>query len=194
MNLKYLSSLIFIAIISSGCNPSTVKLEAETSQPEIDPITWDSCGYNINDHMCNFSLMDQDGDIFDLYDHIGKPIILDYSTMWCGYCQVAAQDVTNIQSIHSDSELLYVSVLIENTSGSPPTVADCDSWSSIFGIVDSPVLAGSRELIDANGKSGAPVTAWPTFLFLDEEMIIKDVLRGYSKESLDYKLQGLLAD
>ena len=194
MNLKYLSSLLFIAIISLGCGACTAELEVETSQPEIDPVTWDSCGYNIDDHMCNFSLIDQNGNTFNLYDHIGQPLVLDYSTMWCGYCQVAAQDVEETQSSHSDFELLYATILIENTTGQPATEADCDNWASIFGITNSPVLAGSRGLIDVNGESGVPVTGWPTFLFLDEEMVIKDILRGYSKESLDYKLQGLLAD
>jgi thiol-disulfide isomerase/thioredoxin len=194
MNIKYFTSLLFTAIISLGCNGCAAELEVETSVPEVDLVTWDECGYNVGDHMCNFSLVDQNGDEFHLYDYIGKPIVLDYSTIWCGYCQVAAQDVEQTQLDNASSELLYVTILIENQSGAPPSITDCENWSSIFGIISAPVLGGSRDLIDTSGETGVPVSGWPTFLFLDKEMIIKDVLRGYSKESLDYKIQSLIMD
>lgn len=194
MNIKYFTSLLFTAIISLGCNGCAAELEVETSPPEVDLVTWDECGYNVGDHMCDFSLVDQNGDEFHLYDYIGKPIVLDYSTMWCGYCQVAAQDVEQTQLDNASSELLYVTILIENQAGMPPSIADCENWSSIFGIISAPVLGGSRDLIDTSAEKGVPVSGWPTFLFLDKEMIIKDVLRGYSKESLDYKIQSLIMD
>ncbi len=194
--MKALSFLAFLSVTllgCSGCVPGEVEVP-EASEEEISLVTWDSCGYEEESHMCDFTLEDQNGDEFNLYDHIGRPIVLDYSTMWCGYCQVAAQDVAEAEQDHADIDLLYITVLIETPSGAPPSIEDCENWASVFGIINSPVLAGNRDLIDPSAVSGVPVSGWPTFLFLDEEMVIKGELRGYSKEALNYKIQTLLMD
>jgi thiol-disulfide isomerase/thioredoxin len=189
MGKRFKSTLSFLllAVCMLGCN--ACKDTDESIPEEVSLITWDDCGYQQGEHMCDFSLQDQNGDDFDLYDYIGQPIVLDYSTMWCGYCQVAAADVSAISANYSEYDLLYVTILIENTLGEPADVADCDDWASIFGIIDAPVLAGSRELIDPDGKSGISLSGWPTFLFLTDEMVIETIVRGYSEGAIDWGIQ-----
>ena len=112
-NFKIYQLALFSAFFILGCGACN-KGEIDEIVEEENPITWEECGYNQGDHMCDFSLVDQNGDHFDLYDHIGDPIILDYSSMWCGYCQVAAGSVTSVQDYYADHDLLYVTILIEN--------------------------------------------------------------------------------
>ena len=157
-------------------------------------MTWEECGYQQGEHMCDFTLKDQNGDDFSLYDHIGRPIILDYSTMWCGYCQVAAYEVSAIQDAYSDYDLLYVTILVEDTAGNPADETDCENWSGLFGIIDPPVLAGSRDLLDSNGVSGVQIAGRPSFLFLTDEMVIHSTLRGYSSAGIEQGIQNIIAE
>ena len=184
--------LVFFLFLLLGCKPSKVTIE-ETEEPS--PITWDTCGYQVGDHLCNFTLVDQNGDTFDLYENFGKPIVIDFSTMWCGYCQVAAQEVDAVSDKYSNSDLVYITILIENYYGNSPTTEDCASWADMFGIIKSPVLSGERSLIDyPDGLTGVPVSGWPTFLFLNSDLTIDSMLTGYGSDSIDYKIQGILPE
>ena len=117
-NLAKLISIFLIGV--AGCRPA--ELVTEETGEEPDRITWTECSYQIGDHICNLELQDQNGNLFKLYDYVGQPIILDFSTMWCGYCQVAAADVASVQSRYDNKDLVYATVLVENTSGNPAVV------------------------------------------------------------------------
>ncbi|MDB4337400.1 TlpA family protein disulfide reductase [bacterium] len=184
----------FLLLGCEACGPADLEVQGSDTVDEVNLITWDQCGYQKGDHMCDFTLKDQNGQSFSLYENVGNPIVIDYSTMWCGYCQVAAQEVTEIETKYKESGLIYVTILIEDTSGQPTDEADCASWSSVFGIIDAPVLAGSRDLIDATEESGPAISGWPSFLFLDKELVITSFMRGYSKPGLESGIQTIIAD
>jgi len=197
MFFKKIIVALFATLTLLGCNScGPAELESQSNDTEVEEslVTWADCDYNVGDHPCNFELLDQNNDTFKLYDHVGKPIVLDFSTMWCGYCQVAAQEVQAVTDAYKDYDLLYVTVLIETSTGASPSVEDVNNWAQVFGIIDAPVLAGSRDMIDSSGIQGYPVTGWPTFVFIDDEMIIKSMLRGYSSTSLDMMIQDLLTE
>jgi thiol-disulfide isomerase/thioredoxin len=185
-----LLSVFLIGLIS--CKPAELTIE-EDIVDEPDKITWSECSYQIGDHACNLEFEDQNGDLFSLYDYIGQPVILDFSTMWCGYCQVAAAEVPAVQSKYNSEGLVYVTILVEDQSGNPATVENCSDWASLFGIVDSPVLAGDRSVIDPSGQTGVALSGWPTFLFIDRDMRVSSGLRGYSSQALDQEIQGIIA-
>ena len=188
--------LFLTSILSLGCaSCGPADLEVKDSSP-VEPslITWDECGYAEGDHMCDFTLKDQNGDDFNLYNNVGKPIILDYSTMWCGYCQVAAREVTEVQQRYSEHDLIYVTVLVEDSSGSSASVQNCEDWASVFGIIDAPVLAGSRDLVDLDGISGVPITGWPTFIFLQKDLKISSYMRGFSSAGLESGIQTIITE
>ena len=190
---KNIGKVLVASIFLLGCGAcNNVEDEKNDSENTVDLVTWDTCGYQQGEHMCDFTLKDKNGSDFSLYDHIGRPIVLDFSTMWCGYCQVAARDVEAIANKYSEQDLLYVTVLIEDQIGNPAEVEDCDSWSSIFGIIDQPVLAGSREMLQSSESDGVPISGWPTFYFLTEDMVIDTILKGYSAEAIEFGIQGLI--
>jgi len=191
--LKNISKILFASIVLLGCNAcNKAGDEKNDSEAVVDLVTWDTCGYQQGEHMCDISLKDQRGDDFSLYDHIGKPIVLDFSTMWCGYCQVAAREVSAVAGKYAEHDLLYVTVLVEDQSGNPADIDDCDNWATLFGIIEQPVLAGSREIIQSNDNDGIPITGWPTFYFLTEDMVVDTILRGYSDEAVDFGIQGII--
>ena len=168
---KLIMAVTLIATV--GCSACTPEIENPAETAVVDPTTgWDeTCSYEQGNHACDFTLQDQNGDDWNLYDHYGKTIVLDFSTMWCGYCQYAAKEVREVQDVYAD-DLIYVTVLIENLGGMPPDVDDLNDWATIFGITNAPVLGGSRDMLESAGTDGWYVTSWPTFYFLTDELVI----------------------
>lgn len=181
---KVLYKILFFSLLvwSTACTPAMQSVRDSASSEQEYP--WDSCSYGIGDHACNFKLKDQYNNKASLYDFYGNTIVVDFSTMWCGPCQTAASEVQEVKDAFSDKGLAYLTVLIENTDGDDPSVADCNEWANIHGITE-PVLAGDRSLVDTSGAHGWSITGWPTFFFITEEMVIHSILRGFSSAYIE---------
>tara|TARA_B100000214_G_C23969866_1_gene629529 strand:- start:1991 stop:2575 length:585 start_codon:yes stop_codon:yes gene_type:complete len=182
MRLKGIFLSIALAL-SAGCtSKSNSEAVNDTSQKEAELISFEDCGGQIGDNPCDFTLKDQNGEDWQLYRNHGKIILLDFSTMWCGYCQISAQKSEEIHQKYSSKNFIWVTILIEDLFGSEPDQDDVDQWVSTFEIENSDVLAGNRSIIDPTGEIGFPVSAWPTFVIIDENLIIKSGLRGWSEQ------------
>ncbi len=155
------------------------------------PITWDACSGVEGDHPCNLEGVDHRGDNFGLYALYGDPIVLDFSAGWCGPCRNAAAHAQEVQDLYRDSGLLYITVLIETTNGSVPTQADVAAWAAEYGNTDSLVVAGSRAILQSGGGAW-PLTGWPTFYYIDAEMVLRDIDRGYNAQEVIYSIDWLL--
>ena len=142
--IRYLFLSLFLFGCTSGCESKSV--EGETSAPS--PIHWDDCGYEVGDHACDFTLVDQNGSSWNLYSHYGEVIVLDFSTEWCGYCHVAAEETQAVQDEKSEiKDFSYVTIIVEDMSGnSPPTEQAIQRWAEHYSIT-APILMGSREMI-----------------------------------------------
>jgi len=181
-----------------ACQPSKVDVtnatDSNITQEEPSPITWTDCSSNEEEHPCDFTLKDQSGNDVNLYELFGKPVIVDFSTMWCYYCQMAGYDVKEIADLYDEDDLVYITILVQNFSGESPTQTDLVEWNNHFGIGDSstPVLAGHQEMISATPDDGWYVEAWPTFYFIDREMTTKMYLRGWSEAAVNAGIETII--
>ena len=184
------SILPLLLVLGCGsCNPD----ESETAE-EISPITWTACSYEVDDHPCDFTLKDQDGKDWTLYDYYGSIIILDFSTEWCGYCQLAASESETFRAQYIDDNVLYITIMIEDRYGdSPPAEDIVDYWVEYFGITE-PVLSGDRTMLDSTGETGWPVAAWPTFFIIDRDMTLHEKMQGYNGATLMTIIDGILVE
>jgi thiol-disulfide isomerase/thioredoxin len=188
---KNLLSLLFVLFVlgCGGCGKEEVTETAPSS-----PITWENCSQQTGDHPCDFTLKDQNGDGWNLYDHYGSIIILDFSAEWCYYCQVAASESEAFMVNYEEDNVLYITIMVEDRYGdSPPSAEIIDYWVDYFEISD-PVLIGNRSMLDSTGEEGWPVAAWPTFFIIDRDMVLRANIRGYSTSNLMTTVDSMLVE
>jgi thiol-disulfide isomerase/thioredoxin len=154
-------------------------------------VDWDDCSQEMGDHPCDFTLVDQHGEDFNLYDHYGKIIIIDFSAMWCGPCQFAATEVEELQKRYN-KDIVYVTILIENGHGHPPTRNNVEDWAEIFHIETAPVLGASRNFLSSDPDKGWPLSAWPQFYIIDRDMVIIDSFKGSAPGRMESKIIDIL--
>jgi len=185
MEIKWITC--FASMLMTACVPTLVTdMDYETAE-EIE------CGYNVKEKVCDLTLMDQNGDNWNLYDNLAEATVIDLSVMWCAPCQHAAEASEDIVNYFGKDKVQWVTILIEDTQGNPPDLDDLQSWASAFHD-SSPILAGNRGWIDLNGEHGFPVTSWPTFFILDEDKNIRWILKGWGEQQIRDLIENVLSN
>ena len=109
--------------------------DTQPEPPDRSWVTWTECSQKPGDHPCNFSLMDQHETMVDLYDHHGKIIVIDLSSIWCGVCQNIATKGEDFVSDYGEENVIWVTILIDGlTYGVPPTLAEIQAWATNYNI------------------------------------------------------------
>ena len=178
-----------------ACSSVLGSKEADSSDNlSVDGVYEESCGYSEGEVLCNISLEDQFKNTFNLNDHKGDVIVIDFSTMWCGYCQVSAPIGNDMYLEYKDSGFEWVTVLIEDSQGNIPNIYDQQTWSGIFEL-DYPVVAGSREeFINYNEEEGFAITSWPTFYILNKDLEISYIQKGWGESNIREVAKELLEE
>jgi hypothetical protein len=96
-----------------------------------------------------------------------------------------------VNRLGGPDKVVYVTVLVENFSGENPTLADLQGWATSLGVEINPVLAGSRDFLNTTGYQ---VSGWPTFYFIDSDLVLRDIMTGFSSSIMENKVRGLLAE
>jgi hypothetical protein len=199
-----MKSLFFVSLLAICCNPAELKTDQsehtgnlETTEPlfPVGMIPDDSCAQiNIGDKVCNFRLKDQNGEVWDLYSHKGDIIVLDLSAGWCYPCNLAADSVQAMQESYERDNVQIVTVLVDGYVGSnEPTEDEINRWVSEHNIETAPVLQGSRpKMLDPAGEKGYILSAFPTYFYIDRDMILYDAHIGFGDEYVRQKIEDKL--
>ena len=186
--------LMFQAFFVMGCTKGETDSDSTNNIVTEQCVNFEDCGYGVGDNPCNFSLTDQNNKRFNLWDHYGSAMVLDFSAMWCGYCRIAAGTVQETHDRYADQGFHYVTILIEDYNGLAVEQNDLQTWATAAGITTAPVLAADMSMMDPSGESGWPVTGWPTFVVIDKEMTIYYGQSGWNEAAIEAAIQGALAE
>lgn len=186
-----LLTVLAFALASLGC-AAELKVASEIEE-EQSPITWSDCSQEIGDHPCELALTSQEEEVWSLYDNYGKIIVLDFSTEWCGYCRIGASTIQEIQDQYSADDVVIVTILIEDSYGSPADLSLIQAWANYYAI-SAPVLAGSRDLLSSDPEQGWPVTGYPSYFFVGRDMTLKFKQTGYSDDGLRATIDAMLLE
>jgi len=169
-------------------------LPKDTSAPEDtgDPVLATGflentdCGYDIGESACNFRLTDQNGNYWELDEHLGDLVLIDLSVMWCGPCKLAAETAQRTQDDYADQGFHYVTVLITDSQNDTLEQAEVADWANSFHILSAPVLLGSRDLLTTGGAPGYgfPATSWPTFILVSRSGDVAWGLYGFNESMI----------
>ena len=182
------NNLLFIL---AGC-PAPLQVDESPTRDStaVEPIIPDQLGIiktdscdqeNIGSNVCNMVFYDQNKDIWQLYDHEGKVVILDFSTVWCAPCQYAGHYVQPIQDEYG-AVLEFVTVLVDGATGQPPTEDEINEWATSHNVTTAPVLYADRSVMDPTGVNGYLVGGFPTYVFLDKDLKIHSGAVGFNEE------------
>ena len=193
--------LIACMTFLAACSPAKLEVTTKDSsatvvEEEIPEqfgiIDTDECDQkNIGSSVCNMVFYDQNMDVWQLYKHEGKVIVLDFSTVWCGPCQWAGQYTQGIQNDYGN-KLQFVTVLVDGATGEPPTEAEILEWVGTHGITTAPVLYADRSVMDQTGETGYLVGGFPTYVFIDKELKIHSGAVGFNEAYIRSIIDSLL--
>lgn len=164
--------------------------------PDKDALeqgTWGNTGTKKGDPFPRQAFLDQHGDYVDLYDFTNFTVnttnepayfIFDISAQWCGPCHNVARwisgddaaDIAWIQEayptvrdkVHS-LRIWWMTFLVQDQAGGPPTIADVESWFSIHKDNYIPLLVDEDQEVQA----GFLGPAFPHFFLLNPTLQIE---------------------
>ena len=189
-----------LLLLMFSCAPSDLKhekvdiIEEEPPMPPVGVVPADDCRHlDRGDTACNFALLDQNGESWELYKHMGEVIVLDFSTVWCYPCQVAGNYAQPIQDAYAEDGVNFVTVLIDGAiGGSEPTDEEIDEWVESHGITTAPILQGSREKMlssDPEGYDGYLLGGFPTYVYIGRDMKFYSAHVGFNEQHVKQTIE-----
>lgn len=166
----------------------------ENSWPmgEAPPASLAAEGFASGQVPPDMRLMDQHGDEVSLWQFYGMVVAIDFSTIWCGPCQVLAKEVDEVQHTYEDQGFIYLTVLPEDGEGQVPELEDLEYWAEIHEI-SAPILADdegwSYEVV-VPGKD-----AFPAVVVVGRDMRVHtDKVQPTQDEAIRLAIEAALAE
>ena len=163
--------------------------------PDKDALvqgTWAQANTTVGSPFARQTYLDQHGDEVDIYDFAnftnnesGEPsfIIVDMSAQWCGPCHNMAEWISGVDNsdtlpyqqvypslrdkVHS-LRVWWITIIVEDANGGPPTVGDTSSWAQAHQDAYIPVLADETQQIRDTYNAGQ----YPFVFLVDPAMAL----------------------
>jgi hypothetical protein len=139
------------------------------NKDELEQGSWETASTLVERPFPRHSFLDHHGDYVDLYDFTnftinesGEPayFIFDLSAQWCGPCHNVANWIAGVddqntswiqtayptvrEKVHS-IRIWWVTFIVENNAGGPPTASDAISWYQVHTDNNIPILVDETQ-------------------------------------------------
>ncbi len=187
-----------IAIAASGCVPVLTSpggvpdddapwVAPENSWPMGEvPESLKGEGWSDGDVVKDARWTDQFGAEVSLWQFYGRVIVLDFSTLWCGPCQVLAADVQATADDYPD-DLTYITILVEDLDGNVPDVGELSYWGEYFGIT-APIVSDTANV----APTLLPDSSYPGLFLIDRDLVIHGRIDPVSDEAIRGEIDSAL--
>jgi len=187
--LKMRNILMMTVLITIGCSQKE-KIKVATRPIEIVQKIIKENPSKRPDYAIlapDFTLRTVQGDLFQLSEHRGKVILLNFWGTWCGPCRREIPDFNKLYSKHKKDGLEIVGVSI--TSGSAKNILDfMNDWDMKYTILTDIEDNETQMVTWLFGRAiGQPITGLPTTLIIDREGYIVKGYIGPRSEDTFYK-------
>ena len=117
---------------SSGTDSTTSTSDTQDTGLPAGVCDGRTVGTTVGTCAQDFTLFDSDGTAVTLSDFAGDVIVIDFSAMWCGFCQNLAPELESLHQTYAAQGLTVVTVLFQNPGGSDPSSTDLQDWMNAF--------------------------------------------------------------
>ncbi len=125
-----------------------------------------------------FTAANQSGGSFNLADHFGRVILMDFASDGSAPCQERAQKAEALYQKYKNRGFTYILIVIQGSAA---------SWASTYGLT-FPVLDDNAQMVySAFRKSSIPLP-----IILDRNMTIRYKVEGFNQTDIEYLLNQLL--
>ncbi|MDP8222215.1 MAG: TlpA disulfide reductase family protein [Candidatus Lernaella stagnicola] len=143
---------------------------------------------DINPEIENFQWVDADGNEVQLYDYLGKVVLLNTGAFWCAPCKEEAPSLQNdIWEEYGDEDFVLISLIVEDAAYNPATPQTAADWRGEFGL-DFVVCADP----DWSLRPYFEKEVIPFNLLLTRDFQIEFVTHEYDKDVLSLLIEDLL--
>lgn len=141
----------------------------------------------------DFTLLDKAKNRRTLSNYVGKVVLIDFCTMWCGPCRVEAADLQQLYLKYRNQGFMILNVLTENYADEPPRPSDCAAWAAAYNMT-FPVLADVFWGVFDPYYAFPHTRRIPNNILIDKTGKIRWKKLGYSPAEMETKIQELLAE
>ena len=117
--------------------------------------------------MPNVMLKDVDGNLYQMEDYKGKPLIVSFMTTWCQYCK---QEMAVFEEINQSSDVQIITILVVRDETKEEVQQFIDNYGGTFPI-----------LIDVNGEVAVEfgVSSYPKSFVVSKDFEVLGYIPGY---------------
>ena len=163
---------VFVALILAGCAaaapPSIEQLPISASASEPTPApTSPPIGVRVGNTAPDLALLDLAGQEVSLSEYRGRPVMLNFWAVWCGFCRVELPEMQAVYEEHQDRGFVILAIDVQEEQSVVQPFAD------ELGLTFPVLLDGKGEVTRSYQVRGLP-----TSYFVDQNGVIVGVQVG----------------
>lgn len=133
----------------------------------------------------DFTTFDQYDNDVSLHQFYGSVILVDFSAVWCGPCNVVAEDAAEVWETYREDGFVIIHAMTGDNQNNPPALNVLERWAYVYGL-DFPVLGGEvpGDTFNALYNVGLSSGGIPFMVLIDQDLRIVKTYTGGGQDNV----------